>query len=142
MSGMSLFTLCENFELKMAFDQLDSLKTMSLLSIATAPPRSTLDDPLNLKHTHSWLQTSTLLAVSITSEVGPLFHRPPAYHDVCHSDSPAPSARVLRHLRKISTLDAQNIDFCVPSSLCGVCVTGSLLVKVDQRILHRYVNCY
>ena len=83
-----------------------------------------------------------ILAFSIASEVGSLFHRPPTYHDVCHSDSPSPSARVLPHLRKISILNAQKIDLCVPSSLCGVCVTGSLLVKVDQRILHRCVNCY
>jgi len=55
MSGMPLFTLCENSELKMSFDQSDSLKTMSLLSIATqtAPHWSTLNDPLNRRHAHS-----------------------------------------------------------------------------------------
>jgi len=53
-------------------------------------------------HTLYGYKPLRILAFSITSEVGSLLHRPPAYHDVCHSDSPSPSARVLPHLRKIS----------------------------------------
>jgi len=78
-----------------------------------------------------------LLSFSITSEVCSLFHRPPAYHDVCHSDSPSPSARVLPHLRKISTLNAQNIDYA-----CHLlCAEFVWLARCWSRSTSEYFIC-
>ena len=140
MSGMSLFTLYEYFELKMTFDQLDSLKTLSLLSIATqTAPHRTLNDPLNLKHAHSMatnvyeylhsqsrlrlarfptVRLHTMTCATQTAHLHPL-----VFFHICAK---------FRHSTPKTSIHACHL-------LCEVCVTGSL-VKVDQRILHRCVN--